>query len=170
MASAMCQKYLNLYLRFIATYLFISSYVKFINTNDYSVSNHSSFCSVHNCNFHFALFGSSLDQILQGLDKQFTYQIVDWVQVFECLIKLIKNFTNSKVENGRNYPVLQRNFERLHLSSVQKLACTKIVGSAFWKGIEIFKIQSMSLIYWKNIDCFLDDYCFLKSQRVNFPY
>ena len=53
---------------------------KFIVTQDYCVSNHSSFCPVENCKFHLVLIGSSLDQILQRLDKyHFTYQIVDCI-------------------------------------------------------------------------------------------
>ena len=53
---------------------------KFIDTQDYCVSNHSSFCSVENCKFHLVLIGSLLDEILQRLDKyHFTYQIVDCI-------------------------------------------------------------------------------------------
>ena len=55
-------------------------YEKFIVTQDYCVSNHSSFCPVENCKFHVVLIGSSFDQILQRLDKyHFTYQIVDCI-------------------------------------------------------------------------------------------
>ena len=90
MASAMCQPYPTFYSDYNAKSLFISVsenfYEKFIVTQDYCVSNHSSFCPVENCKFHLVLIGSSLDQILQRLDKyHFTYQIVD------CIYTLYKH-------------------------------------------------------------------------------
>ena len=73
MASAMCQAYPTFYSDYNAKSLFIS-------VSENCVSNHSSFCPVENCKFHLVLIGSSLDQILQRLDKyHFTYQIVDCI-------------------------------------------------------------------------------------------
>ena len=71
MASAMCQAYPTFYSDYNAKSLFISVsenfYEKCIVTQDYCVSNHSSFCLVENCKFHLVLIGSSLNQILQRL-------------------------------------------------------------------------------------------------------
>ena len=61
MASAMCQAYPKV-------------------TQDYCVSNHSTFCPVEKCKFHLLLIGSSLEQILQKFDKyHFTNQILDCI-------------------------------------------------------------------------------------------
>ena len=52
----------------------------FFVTQDYCISNHSSFCQIENCKIHIVLIRISLDQILQRLDKyHFTHQIVDCV-------------------------------------------------------------------------------------------
>ena len=73
MASAMCQAYPTFYSDYNAKSLFISVsenfYEKFIVTQDYCVSNHSSFCPVENYKYHLVLIGSWLDQILQRLDN-----------------------------------------------------------------------------------------------------
>ena len=66
------------------TFFFISVsesfYEKFISTHDYCMYNHLSICPVENCKFHLVLRGSSLDQVLQRLDKnRFIYQIVDCI-------------------------------------------------------------------------------------------
>ena len=86
MASAMCQAYPTFYsyykLQSKSIFISVSEkfYEKLIVTQDYCVSNHSSFCPVENCKFHLVLIGSSLDQISQRLDKyHFTYQIVDCI-------------------------------------------------------------------------------------------
>ena len=78
----MCQLYPIFYSDYNAKFLFISVsenfYEKFIVTQNYCVSNHSSFCPVENFNIHLVLIGLSLDQNLIGLDiYHFTYQNVD---------------------------------------------------------------------------------------------
>ena len=133
MASAMCQAYPTFYSDYNAKSLFISVsenfYEKFIVTQDYCVSNHSSFCPEENCKFHLVLIGSLLDQILQRLDKyHFTYQIVD------CIYTLYKyrfyfNIISSRGEvfNHLNRAV-EHNLkcripEKLHM--VQRNDCCK---------------------------------------------
>ena len=99
-ASAMCQACSTFYSDYNAESLFISAsenfYEKFIVTQDYCVSNHSSFRPVENCKFQLVLIGSSLDQILQILDKyHFTYQIVD------CIYTLYKyRFYSNIISSG----------------------------------------------------------------------
>ena len=99
-ASALCQAYPTFYSDYKAKSLFISVsekfYEKFIVIEDYCVFNHSSIFPVENCKFHLVLIGSSLDQILQRLDKyHFTYQIVD------CIYTLYKNSFYSNVLSSR---------------------------------------------------------------------
>ena len=100
MASAIGQANPTFYSNYNAKSLFISVsenfYEKFIVTQDYCVSNHSSFCPVENCKFHLVLIASSLDQILQRLDKNhFTYQIVD------CIYTLYKYRFYSNIISSR---------------------------------------------------------------------
>ena len=128
-------------------------YEKFIVTQDYCVSNHSSFCSVENCKFHLVLVGSSLDQILQRLDKNhFTYHIVDCIYTlykYRFFSKIISsrgevfNQLNQAVEHNMKCRIpeklpsvakkrlLRKKFKRHYLSSAQKLASTQTFGSAF---------------------------------------
>ena len=141
MASAMFQAYTTIYSDYNAESLFISVsenfYEKFIVTQDYCVSNHSSFCSVEMFKFHLVLIGSSLDQILQRLDKyHFTFQIVDCIcilykyrlyshiissrgEVFNQLNRAVEHNLKCRIPEKlpsvakipENYPVLQRNVE-----------------------------------------------------------
>ena len=88
-ATAMCQAVPSFYSDYCQKSLFISVssdfYEKYIVTQDYFVSIHSSYCSLENCNFPILLIGSSFDQILQRLGNfRFTFQIID------CLYTLYK--------------------------------------------------------------------------------
>ena len=165
MASAMCQAYPTFYSNYNAKSLFISVsenfHEKFIVTQDYCVSNHSSFCPVENCKFHLVLIRSSLDQILQRLDKYFTYQIVNCIytlykyrfyssfnsskgEVFNQLNRAVEQ--NLKYRIPENYPVLQKNAcckkksKKHYLSSAQKLASTQTRRSASLE--RILKVQN----------------------------
>ena len=96
----MCQAFPVFYSDYNEKSLFISVsenfYEKFLVTQEYCVSNHSSFCSVPNCKFHILLIGSSMDQFLQRLDKyHFTYQIVD------CIYSLYKYRSYSNIVSSR---------------------------------------------------------------------
>ena len=127
--------------------LFLSlSYEKFIVTQDYCVSNHSSFCPVEDCNFHLVLIGSSLDQILQRLDKyHFTYQIVDCIytlyeyrfysniissrgEVFYQLNRAVKN--NLKCKIPEKLPSVAK--KRLLQKKIQKTLSEACVHSDSW--------------------------------------
>ena len=167
----MCQTYPTFYSDYNAKSLFISVsenfYEKFIVTQDYCVSNHSSFCPVENCKFHLVLIGSSLDQFLQRLDKyHFTYQIVDCIytlykhrfyfniissrgEVFNQLNRAVKH--NLKCRIPENYPVLQRNdcceknSKDIISVLLRRLRPLRLLDQLFWKGFEKFKTQSMRL-------------------------
>ena len=169
MASSMCQAYPTFYSDYNAKCLFVSEnfYEKFIVTQDYCVSNHSSFCPVENCKLHLVLIESSLDQILQRLDKyHFTYQIVD------CLYTLYKyrfyfniissrgevfNQSNRAVEHNLNCRIpeklpsvakkrqLRKNSKDIISVLLRSLRPLRLLDQLFWKGFEKFKTQSMRL-------------------------
>ena len=150
MASAICQAYPTLYPDYNAKSLFISVsenfYEKFIVTQDYCVSNHSSFCPLENYQLHLVLIGSSLGQILQRIDEYpFTYQIVDCIyilykykfysnnissrgEVFNQLNRSVEH--NLKCRIPEKLPsvakkhLLQKKFKRHYLRSAQKDAST----------------------------------------------
>ena len=87
MAAAMCQALPSFYSDYNSKSLFIfvsnEFYKKYIVTQDYCVSTHDSFCSLGNCKFHIILFGTSLSEILQRLDKyQYIYQKIDCLYTF----------------------------------------------------------------------------------------
>ena len=117
MASAMCQAYPTFYSDYNAKSLLISVseyfYEKFIVNQDYCVSNLSPFCPKENCNFHSVSIGSSLDQILQRLDKNlFTYQFVckNHNYFFIVSVKNVKFFLQD-VKIGLTFlPFFQQNF------------------------------------------------------------
>ena len=78
----MCQAYPTFYSDYNAKSLLNSVseifYENFIVTQDYCVSDHSSFCSFKKCNFHVLLIRLSLEQIFQRLYKyHLVYQIVN---------------------------------------------------------------------------------------------
>ena len=193
MASAMCQAYPTFYSDYNAKSLFISVsenfYEKFIVTQDYCVSNHSSFCPLENCKFHLVLIGSSLDQILQILDKYHFTVIVD------CIYTLYKyrfylNFISSRGEvvNQLNRAVehnlkgripeklpsvakkrqLRKKFKRDYLSSAQKLASTQTLGSAFLERNRKVQNSKYETDLLKIVDCFIDGYGTVNSERINF--
>ena len=109
--------------------------------------------TVENCKSHLVLIGSSLDQILQRLNKyHFTYQIVDCiytlhkyrfysniistrVEVFNKLNRAVEHNLKStipgKLPSVTKKRLLQKKFKRHYLSSAQKLASTQALGSAF---------------------------------------
>ena len=193
MASAMCQAYPTFYSDYNAKSLFISVsenfYEKFIVTQDYCVSNHSSFCPLESCKFHLVLIGSSLDQILQILDKYHFTVIVD------CIYTLYKyrfylNFISSRGEvvNQLNRAVehnlkcripeklpsvakkrqLRKKFKRDYLSSAQKLASTQTLGSAFLERNRKVQNSKYETDLLKIVDCFIDGYGTVNSERINF--
>ena len=165
-------------------------YEKFIVTQDYCVSNHSSFCPVENCKFHLVLIGSLLDQILQRFDKyHFTYQI------FHCIYTLYKyrfysniissrgevfNQLNSAVENNLKCRIpeklpsvakkrlLRKKFKRHYLSSAQKLASTQTLGSDFLERIRKVQNLKYETELMKIVDCLIDGYGTVNSERINF--
>ena len=185
----MCQAYPTFYSNYNAKSLFISVsenfYEKFIVTQDYCVSDHSSFCPVENCEFHLVLIGSSLNQILQRLNKyHFTYQIVG------CLYTLYKNriyfninSSRGEVFNQLNCAVehnlkcrtpeklpsvakkrlLQKKFKRHYLSSAQKLASTQTLGSVFLERIQKIQDSKYETDFLKIFDCFIDGYATAKK-------
>ena len=194
MESAMCQAYPTFYSDYNAKSLFISVsenfYEKFIVTQDYCVSNHSSFCPVENCKFHLVLIGSSLDQILQRLDKyHFNYQIVDCIytlykyrfyfniissksEVFNQLNRAVEHNLKSripkKLPSVARKRLLRKKFKRHYLSSAQKLASTQTLGSAFLERIRKVQNSKYETDLLKIVDCFLDGFGTVNSERINF--
>ena len=194
MAFAMCQAYPTFYSDYNAKSLFISVSEnfneKFIVTQDYCVSNHSSFYPVENCKFHLVLIGSSLDQILQRIDKyHFTYQIVDCIytlykyrfysniissrgEVFSQLNRAVKH--NLKCRIPEKLPsvarkrLLRKKFLRHNLSSAQKLASTQTLGSAFLEKIRKAQNSKHETDLLKIADCFVDGYGTVNCERINF--
>ena len=184
----MCQAYFTFYSDYKAKYLFISVsenfFEKFIVTQDYCVSNHSSFYPVENCKFHLVSIGSSRDHILQRLDKyHFTYQIVD------CIYTLNKNrfYSNTISSRGEVFNQLNRavehklkcripeketsaakKFERHDLSSAQKLASTQTHGSSFLERIRKVKNSNYETDLLKIVDCFIDGFGTVNSERIIF--
>ena len=82
MAAAMCQALPSFYSDCNSKSLFISVsnefYEKYIETQDFCVSTHNSFCSLGNCKFHIILIGTAFSQILQRIDKyQYIHQEID---------------------------------------------------------------------------------------------
>ena len=109
---------------------------------------------IANCKFHLVLIGSSLDQILQRLDKyHFTYQIVNCIytlykyrfyfniissrgEVFNKLNRAVEHNLKcripEKLPSVANKRLLRKKFKRPYLSSAQKLESTQTLGSAFF--------------------------------------
>ena len=142
------------------------------------------------CKFHLVLIGSSLDQILQRLDKyHFTYQIVD------CIYTLYKyrfysniissrgevfNQLNCAVEHNLKCRIpekllsvakkrlLRKKFKRHYLSSAQKLAPTQTLGSAFLERIRKVQNSKYDTDLLKFVDCCVDGYGTVNSERINF--
>ena len=157
MAAAMSQALPSFYSDYNSKSLFISVsnelYEKNIETQDYCVSTHDSFCSLGSCNFQIILIGTSLSQTFQRLDKYiYKYQEID------CLYTLYKHrfFSSIVTSSGEvlnqlscggqqslrwkgaeKTPSVSRKrlvwkkFKKPYLSSYQKLASTQTLGSAF---------------------------------------
>ena len=164
----------------------------FFVTQDYCVSNHSSFCPVQNCKFHLVLIGSSLDQILQRLDKyHLTYQIVDCIytlykysfyfniissrgEVFNQLNRAVEH--NLKCRIPEKLPsvakkrLLRKKFKRHYLSSAQKLASTQTLGSAFLERIRKLQNSKYETDLLKDFDCFIDGYGTVKVSVLIFLF
>ena len=172
MASAICQAYPTFYSDYNAKSLFISVsenfYEKIIVTQDYCVSNHSSFCPVENCKFSLVLIGSSLDQILQRLDKyHFTYQIVDCIYTLYKFKFFFNNISSrGEVFNQLNCAVghnlkcripeklpsvakkrllRKKNSKDIISVLLRSLRPIRLLDQIFWKGLEKFETQSMRL-------------------------
>ena len=101
MAAATCQALPRFYSDYNNKSMFISVsdkfYEKYILTQDYCVSTHTSFCSLESCKFHLILIGTSLSQIVQRFDKyQNIYQEID------CLYILYKHrfFSSTVTSSG----------------------------------------------------------------------
>ena len=160
MASAMCQAYPTFFSDYNAKSLFISVserfYEKPIVTQENCVSKHSSFGPVRNCKFNLVLIGSSLNQILQRLEKyHFTYEIVD------CIYTLYKyrfcsNFISSSrgevfneliraVEHNLKL-LLRKNSKDIVSVLLRSLSPLRLLDQLFWKEFEKLKTQSMRLI------------------------
>ena len=70
--------------------------------------------------------------------------------------------------------MLQRNvccekkFKRHYLSSAQKPASTQTIGSAFLERIRKVQNSMYETDLLKNVDCFIDGYGTVNSERINF--
>ena len=161
----------------------------FVN-QDYWWSNYSSFCPVEKFKFHLVLIGSSLDQTLQRLDKyHLTYQIVDGIytsykyrfysniissrgEVFNqlnCAVEHnLKCRIPEKLPGAAKKRLLRKKVIRHYLSSAQKFASTQTLGSAFLENIPIVQNSKFEIDLSKIVDCFIDAYGTVNSERINF--
>ena len=194
MAAAMCQALSSFYSDYNSKSFFISVsndfYEKCIVTQYYCVSTRNSFCSLGNCKFHIILFGTSLSQILQRLDKyQNIYQEID------CLYTLYKHrfFPSIVTSSGEVFNQLscgvqhnirwkgaektpsvsrkrlvRKKFKKHYQSSDQKLATKQTLGSAFLDRIRKVQNSKYESDLFKLVDCFIDGYDSVNSERVNF--
>ena len=145
---------------------------------------------MENCKFHLVLIGSLLDQILQRLDKyHFTYQNVDCKytlykyrfyfniissrgDVFNQLNRAVEH--NLKCRIPEKLPsvakkrLLQKKIKRDYLSSAQKLASTQTLESAFLERIRKVQNSKYDTDLLKIVDCFIDGYGTVNSERINF--
>ena len=67
-----------------------------------------------------------------------------------------------------NEKTATQKFKRHYLCSNQKLAFTKTIGSAFIERVRIVQNSKNEHDLLKIIDCFIDGYGFVNSDRVNF--
>ena len=145
---------------------------------------------MENCKFQLVLIGSSFDQILQRLDKyHFTYQIYDCIytlykyrfysnnissrgEVFNQLNRAVKHNLKCRIPEKllsvAKKSLLQKKIKRHYLSSAQKLASTQTLGSAFLERIRIVQNSKYEINLLKNVDCFIDGYGTVNSERINF--
>ena len=188
MAAAMCQALPSFYSDYNIKSLFISVSnklnKKYIVTQDYCVSTHDSFCYLGNCKFHIILIETSLSQILQRLDKyQYIYQEIDCLytlykhrffssfvtssgEVFNQLSCGVQH--NSRWKGAEKTPsvsrkrLVRKKFKKHYLS-----LSTQTLGSAFLDRIRKKNSKYESDLF-KTIDCLIDGYGSVNSERVNF--
>ena len=136
------------------------------------------------------LIGTSLSQILQRLDKyQYIYQEID------CLYTLYKHrfFSSIVISSGEVFNhlsfgvqhnlrwkgaektpsvsrkrLVRKKFKKHYLSSNQKFASTQTLGSAFLERIRKKRNSKYESDLFKIIDCFIDGYGSVNSERVIF--
>ena len=145
---------------------------------------------MENCKFHLVLVGSSLDQILERLDKNlFTYQIVDCIytlykyRFFPHIISSrgeVFNQLNRAVEHNLKYRIpeklpsvakkrlLRKKCKNHYLSSAQKRASIQTLGSAFLERFRKVRNSKCETDLLKISDCFIDGYGTVNSERNNF--
>ena len=156
-------------------------------TTVYLTIHHSWF--VENCKFHLVLIGSSLNQILQRLDKyHFTYQIVDCIYTLNKF-RFYSNIISSRGENfnqlncavehnlkcriPKNYLVLQRNvcYEKNSKDIIsvllRSLRPLRLLDQLFGKDSKTQNSKNET-DFLKIVDCFIDSYRAVNSERVNF--
>ena len=150
------------------------------------MSAHESFCSLGIYKFHIILIGISLSQILQILDK---YQEIDSLYTlynykFFSSIVTSNGEVFSQIICGVHYKLrwkgaektpsvsrkrfVRKKFQKYYLSSNQKLASTQTLCSAFLDRIRKVRISKDESDFFKIIDCFIDGYGSVNSERVNF--
>ena len=64
--------------------------------------------------------------------------------------------------------LLRKKFIRNYLSSAQKLASTQTLGSAFLERIRKVQNSKYETDLLKIVDCFIDGYGTVSSERINF--
>ena len=64
--------------------------------------------------------------------------------------------------------LLRKKFKRHYLSSAQKIASTQTLGSAFLERIRKVQILKYETDLLKIVDCFIDGFGTVKSERINF--
>ena len=164
MASTMCQAYPTFSSDYNAKYPFnyVSKnfYGKIIVTQDYCVSNQWSFRTMANCKFHLMVIGSSLDLILQRLDKHhFTYQIMtvfifftntDFISIFfhheekwqvfnqlnRAVEQNLKGRKPEKLPSVAKKRLLQKNSKNIISVLLRSLRLLRLLDRLFWKGFE----------------------------------
>ena len=154
------------------------------------MSAHESFCSLGSCKFHIILIGISLSQILQILDKyQYIYQEIDSLYTlynykFFSSIVTSNGEVFREISCGVHYKLrwkgaektpsvsrkrfVRKKFQKYYLSSNQKLASTQTLCSAFLDRIQKVRNSKDESDFFKIIDCFIDGYGSVNSERVNF--
>ena len=188
MAAAMCQALPSFYSDYNSKSLFISVsndfYEKYIVTQDFCVSIHDSFRSLGNCKFHIILIKTSLSQILQRLDKhQYIFQEIDCHYTLYSIVtssgEVFKQLRGGVQHNfcwkgAEKTPrvsrkrLVRKKFKKHYLSSNQKLASTQTLGSAFLHRIRKVQNSKYESDLFKTIDCFIDGYGSVNSERGSF--
>ena len=153
-------------------------YEKYMVTYEYCVSTHNLLCSLENCNFHLVLVGTSLSQILQRLDKYiYIYHETDRLytlfkhRFYSCFVtssgEIFNQLSGTVQHNLRSKGAkkmpsiakkrqIRKMFKRHYFCSNQKLASTKILGSAFLDRIRKAQNSKHESDLFKSIDSFID--------------